>query len=105
MEATLVASAQVVEIPLSLIDPSPANPRHVITDEMVAPLAENLKLEGQKTPVKVRPKGDGRYEVFAGHIRRQAALKAGLPSLKCLVLDLTPEQAFLEAVLDNRGQQ
>jgi len=95
----------VVEIPLDLIDPSPGNPRHVIIDAMVDPVAASIKLDGQKTPAKVRPKGDGRFEVFAGHIRRLAALKAGLTTLKCLVMDITPEQAFLEAVLDNRGQQ
>jgi ParB family chromosome partitioning protein len=105
MVTTLSPLTAVVEIPLDLIDPSPANPRHVITGAMVDALAENLRLEGQKTPAKVRPKGDGRYKLFAGHIRRLAALKAGIPSLKCLVLEITPEQAFLEAVLDNRGQQ
>lgn len=105
METTLAPVTGVREIPLDLIDPSPGNPRHVINDAMVDPLSENMKLEGQKTPAKVRPKGDGRYEVLAGHLRRLAALKAGLTRLKCLVMDITPEQAFLEAVLDNRGQE
>lgn len=105
MSPAAVIPETVVEIPIELIDESPSNPRHVITQAMVDVLAESIKLEGQKNPAKARPKEGGRYELFAGHIRRLAALKAGLTTLKCLVYDLTPEQAFLEAVLDNRGQQ
>jgi len=91
-------------IPLAAIKPNPHNPRRVITDQMVDNMAASLKSAGLKNPIKVTAHTDGTYQVLSGHIRLAGAQKAGLESLPALVLSLTPEEALLEAILDNQGQ-
>lgn len=104
MNTTLSVQA----LPISQIRPNPANPRHVITQEMVDTLAASLQTAGLKNPIKVRKTGlptDEYYEVISGHIRLAAAQKLGWQDIPALVLDLSQEQAMLEAILDNRGQE
>ena len=48
---------------------------------------------------------DYEYELISGHVRLAAAEKLGWEDIPAFVLDLTPKQALLEAILDNRGQQ
>jgi ParB/RepB/Spo0J family partition protein len=70
----------------------------------------SLREIGQQTPAKVRvlteaerlADPDHDYELIGGHIRHAGAQKAGLVTLDCLVLDLTPEQAELAGLVDNQ---
>ncbi|HTA77048.1 MAG TPA: ParB N-terminal domain-containing protein, partial [bacterium] len=58
-----------------------------------------------KNPIKVVALADGSYEVVSGHIRLAGATQLGWQTISAVILTLTPEQARLEAILDNRGQQ
>ena len=100
-----VRQTQVQSVLLSKIHPNPNQPRHVITPEMVESMAASLKSAGIKNPVKLRPMPDGQFEIISGHIRAAGARKLDWETLPALVLDLTPEQALLESILDNRGQE
>lgn len=42
------------------------------------------------------------YKLLGGHMRREAALSLGWGTLEALILDLSPEEAELEMILDNR---
>jgi ParB-like chromosome segregation protein Spo0J len=42
------------------------------------------------------------YKLLGGHLRRKAAINLGWETLDALILDLTPEEAELEMILDNR---
>jgi ParB/RepB/Spo0J family partition protein len=95
----------IVSIPLSKIRPNLNNPRKVVTPEAVDLCAASMKAVGQKTPIKVRALPDGNYELIGGHIRLEAAKKLGWEALNGTVLDITAEQAFLEAILDNRDEE
>jgi len=114
-------------IPLSQIRPNPTNPRHIITPSMVEAMEASLKAVGLKNPIKLRvikpneitdstrpgvnqgarsPQSHTlQYEIVSGHIRFAGAQKLGWETIQAYVLDLTPEQALLEAILDNRGQE
>ncbi len=98
-------------IPLSQIRPMPNQPRQVLSQEAIDLMAESLKAIGQETSAKVRPltpveretSGEVQYELIGGHIRFAGAQKAGLTTLKCEVLDKTPEEAYLSAFVDNQS--
>jgi len=64
-----------VEIPISIIDPSPLPPRHVYTPELIAERAQSLREDGQLMPIQVRPSHDnpGRYIIVDGWSRVLAA--------------------------------
>src|ERR1700677_3952773 len=42
------------------------------------------------------------FKLLGGHLRRKAAINLGWETLDALILDLTPEEAELEMILDNR---
>ena len=54
------------EIPLELIDDFPGHPYQVRMDEDMDQLVESIKERGIITPVTLRPKDDGRYEMVSG---------------------------------------
>ena len=60
------------EIPLSEIDEFPNHPFHVRLDEDMDQLVESIKERGIITPVTLRQKPDGRYEIVSGHRRTKA---------------------------------
>ena len=63
-------------------------------------LVESLKTVGQLEPAIVRLRPAGGYELIAGHRRRRAHELAGLPTMKCLVVNMdddTAEQAMMES--------
>lgn len=63
-------------------------------------LVESLKTVGQLEPAVVRARPSGGYELIAGHRRRRAHEIAGLPTMKCLVVDMdddTAEAAMMES--------
>ena len=69
---------EVREISLTLIDPFPEHPFHVNDDSDMAQLAESIKVHGVLTPVIVRPKDNGRFELISGHRRKRACELAGV---------------------------
>jgi len=99
-----------LKIPTKRIRPNPNQPRRFITPSAIEQMEASLREIGQQTPAKVRAlteaerlaDPDHDYELIGGHIRHAGALKAGLATLDCLVLDLTPEQAELAGLVDNQ---
>ena len=88
-------------IPLSLIDGCPDNPYKVKDDDAMMELVESISERGIITPALVRPKGDGRYELIAGHRRKRACEIAGIDSLKCEVLEISRDEAVILMVESN----
>jgi len=64
-------------------------------------LVEGIALAGQKLPIMVRPKDDGRYELIYGSRRRQVALHLGI-KVKALVANgVSDNDAHELAILEN----
>ena len=99
--------AKIRDIPLELIDNFPDHPYRVQDDEDMMQLAESIKERGVITPVTVRQKEDGRYELISGHRRKRASELAGFETLRCEVVDLTRDEAIILMVESNyqRTQQ
>ena len=58
------------DLPLSEIDDFPEHPYQVRMDEDMEQLVQSIRERGIITPVTVRRKEDGRYEMVSGHRRR-----------------------------------
>lgn len=89
---------KVEEIPLSEIDDFPEHPFIVRDDEDMARLVESVREVGILTPVRLRRKDDGRYELVSGHRRKMAAELAGLDALPSTIHDMTRDEAIIEMV-------
>lgn len=92
---------KIYDIPLSEIDDFPDHPYQVRMDEDMSQLVESVKERGIITPVTLRKKEDGRYEVVSGHRRKKACELAGLETVKAEVKELTRDEAIILMVESN----
>lgn len=88
-------------IPLSEIDDFPNHPFHVREDEDMDQLVESVKERGIITPITLRKKEDGRYEIVSGHRRRHACELAGFETVPAEIKELTRDEAILLMVDSN----
>mgnify|MGYP000281274994 CR=1 FL=1 len=89
------------EIPLSEIDEFPNHPFHIRLDEDMDQLVESIKKRGIITPVTLRQKPDGRYEIVSGHRRTKACELAGLATVKAEIKELSRDEAIILMVESN----
>lgn len=92
---------RIYELALTEIDDFPDHPYQVRLDEDMDQLVASVKERGIITPVTVRPKEDGRYEMVSGHRRKKACELAGLETVKAEVRELTRDEAILLMVESN----
>lgn len=92
---------RVEEIPIDLIDDFPNHPYKVRMDDSMTRLIESVSVHGVLEPALVRPKSDGRYEMVAGHRRKEASIHAQIPVMRCIVQDMTDDQAVIIMVDSN----
>ena len=90
-----------INIPLKLIKDFPNHPFKVRDDEKMQDLIESVKERGVLYPLLVRPKEDGTYELISGHRRKRAAQKLNIDNVKCIVKDLTDDEATILMVDSN----
>lgn len=89
------------DLPLSEIDDFPDHPYQVRKDEDMDALVESIRERGVITPITVRPKEDGRYEIISGHRRRKACEIAGLETVKAEIREMTRDEAIILMVDSN----
>ena len=92
---------RIYDIPLSEIDDFPNHPFQVRLDEDMDQLVESVKERGIITPITLRQKEDGRYEIVSGHRRRKACELAGLETVPAEVKELTRDEAIILMVESN----
>lgn len=91
----------IYDIPIELIDDFPDHPFKVRDDEDMMQLVESVKERGIITPVTLRPKEDGRYEIVSGHRRKEACELAGFETVKAEVREMTRDEAIILMVESN----
>ena len=93
--------SKIRDIPLELIDDFPDHPFKVKLDEDMDQLIQSIKERGIITPVTLRPKEDGRYEIVSGHRRKKACELAGFETVKAEVREMTRDEAIILMVESN----
>ena len=96
-----VSLPKIYTIPLSEIDDFPDHPFQVRLDEDMDQLVESVKERGVITPITLRRKGGGRYEIVSGHRRRKACELAGLATVPAEIMELTRDEAIILMVESN----
>ena len=92
---------RIYDIPLSQIDDFPDHPFKVKIDEDMEQLVESIKQRGIITPITLREKEDGRYEIVSGHRRKKACEIAGLETIKAEIKELDRDEAIILMVESN----
>lgn len=92
---------RIYDIPLSEIDDFPNHPFKVKMDEDMNQLVQSVKERGVITPITLRQKDDGRYEIVSGHRRRKACELAGLERVPAEIKELSRDEAIILMVESN----
>ena len=92
---------KIYDIPLTEIDDFPDHPFQVRLDKDMDQLVESVKERGVITPITLRKKNDGRYEIVSGHRRRKACELAGLETIPAEIKELTRDEAIILMVESN----
>ena len=100
-EREVAAQTRVEDIPIDLIDDFPNHPFKIRMDGAMVRLVESVGQYGVLEPCLIRPKPDGRYEMVAGHRRKEACVMADRPSIRCIVQEMTDDQAIIIMVDSN----
>ena len=100
-EREVAAQPRVEDIPIDLIDDFPNHPFKIRMDGAMVRLVESVGQYGVLEPCLIRPKPDGRYEMVAGHRRKEACIMADCPSIRCIVQEMTDDQAIIIMVDSN----
>ena len=91
----------VIDLPTTEISDFPDHPFKVRMDEEMERLVESVRERGVLSPVLVRPMPDGGYQMVSGHRRKMAAELAELPTVSCIVRELTDDEAVIIMVDSN----
>lgn len=92
---------KIYNIPLAEIDDFKDHPFKVRLDSDMDQLVESVRERGVITPITLREKEDGRYEIVSGHRRKKACEIAGLTTVPAEIKDLTRDEAILLMVDSN----
>ncbi len=94
-------TADILRIPVDLIEPNPFQPRMSFDQEALEELAESIKTLGLIQPITVRRKEDGRYQIISGERRFRACRLSGMDMVPAYIRD-TNDQGMLEmAIVEN----
>lgn len=92
--------AQLRDVALELIHPSPFQPRTHFDEDALRSLADSIRAQGLIQPVVLRRRS-GEYELIAGERRWRAAQLAGLQHIPAIVRDIDDHQAAALALIEN----
>ena len=91
----------VIDLPTAEISDFPDHPFKVRMDEEMEQMVESVRERGVLSPVLVRPMPDGSYQMVSGHRRKFASELAELPTVPCIVRELTDDEAIIIMVDSN----
>ena len=92
---------KIVEIELERLRTFENHPFHGEMDGQMKELQDSIKKYGIITPIIVRPRKEGFYEIISGHRRRFAAEKLGYRKVPTIIRYMTDDQAVIEIVDSN----
>ena len=91
----------VTDLPPEKISDFPNHPFKVRMDQSMLELADSVKQHGILVPSLIRPMPDGSYQMVSGHRRKRAAEMADLPTVPCIIRELTDDEAIIVMVDSN----
>ena len=100
-ERDYAVAEKVQEINISDISDFPEHPFKVNDDDKMKEMVKSVKEYGVILPVIVRPKENGTYEMISGHRRKRACELAGVKQIRCIVKNLSDDEATILMVDSN----
>lgn len=87
-------------LPIDEIHPNKGQPRKRFKEDELEELADSIRQNGVLQPLLVRKVGSS-YEIVAGERRYQAAQRAGLKELPVIIREISDDEVFKLALIEN----
>lgn len=87
-------------LPIAQVKPNKGQPRKNFKEEDLSELTDSIRQNGVLQPLLVRKKGN-EYEIVAGERRYQAAKAAGLDEVPVIIREVSDEDVFKLALIEN----
>ena len=94
-------SADILRIPVDLIEPNPYQPRMNFNQEALDELADSIKTLGLIQPITVRKIASGRYQIISGERRFRASRLAGMDMIPAYIRDANDQGMLEMAIVEN----
>ena len=94
-------TADIMLIPVGMIEPNPFQPRSAFDQDVMEELADSIRTLGLIQPITVRKKSHDRYQIISGERRFRASKMAGMNEIPAYIRE-TDDQGMLEmAIVEN----
>lgn len=94
-------TADILRIPVDMVEPNPFQPRMSFDQETLEELADSIRTLGLIQPITVRRTARGKYQIISGERRFRACRMAGMDMVPAYIRD-TNDQGMLEmAIVEN----
>ena len=94
-------TADILRIPVDMIEPNPFQPRMSFDQEALEELADSIRTLGLIQPITVRAKSDGRYQIISGERRFRACQLAGMDMVPAYIRDANDQGMLDMAIVEN----
>ena len=95
------SSADILRIPVDMIEPNPYQPRMSFDQEALGELADSIKTLGLIQPITVRQVSEGRYQIISGERRFKACRLAGMNMIPAYIRDANDQGMLEMAIVEN----
>ena len=89
---------KIVNISLTELHTFKNHPYKVIEDQAMQELVESIRDNGVMTPIVIRSRVEGGYEIISGHRRSHAAMLLGLTSVPAIIHECSDDEAAIAMV-------
>ncbi|MBQ9189133.1 MAG: ParB/RepB/Spo0J family partition protein [Clostridia bacterium] len=94
-----------LELDIETLTPFPNQPFHLYNEEEMEKMVESIRENGVISPIIVRPKEGGKYEIISGHNRVEACRRAGIVFIPSYVREVNDDTAVILMVDSNLHQR
>ena len=95
------ATADVLRIPVDMIEPNPFQPRMNFDKEALEELSDSIRTLGLIQPITVRKKEEGRYQIISGERRFRACRLAGMDMIPAYIREANDQGMLEMAIVEN----
>ena len=100
-EAPKQPTADILRIPVDMIEPNPYQPRMSFDQEALDELADSIRTLGLIQPITVRQIAEGRYQIISGERRFRASRLAGMDMIPAYIRDANDQGMLEMAIVEN----
>jgi ParB family chromosome partitioning protein len=94
-----------LELDIDSLLPFPNQPFRPYQEEEMEKMVQSIRENGVISPIVVRPKEDGTYEIISGHNRVEACRRAGFTYVPSFIRDVDDDTAVILMVDSNLRQR